>query len=192
MQDINLAFFVFIVYNQKMNKFNNFFKTTDKMYDDGVDLKKSWKENCNNWEHDEMSVHGFFGKYRFLSNFYDAEVFYDGLMYPNSENAYQAAKIVNSERSYFQTCSAYESKKNWKSYKTKYTSFNWDIVKRNIMFVILFDKFTRNEELRKKLIETEFRHLEETNWWGDTYWGVCDNFGGNNLGKVLMDIRQII
>jgi len=36
----------------------------------------------------------FDGEYRFLSNFYDAPVWYEGLLYQNNEAAFQAAKNV--------------------------------------------------------------------------------------------------
>jgi len=34
--------------------------------------------------------------------------------------------------------------------------------------------------------------LEETNTWGDKYWGVCNGEGENQLGKLLMKIRENI
>lgn len=37
-------------------------------------------------------------KYRFLSNFWPAIVFYDGLEYPTTEHAYQAAKTLDWEK----------------------------------------------------------------------------------------------
>ena len=53
-------------------------------------------------------------------------------------------------------------------------------------------KFTQNLDLKKKLLETEDSLLIETNNWNDTYWGVCRNKGQNNLGKILMKIRDEI
>lgn len=32
--------------------------------------------------------------------------------------------------------------------------------------------------------------LIERNTWGDTFWGVYDNKGENNLGKILMKVRE--
>jgi predicted NAD-dependent protein-ADP-ribosyltransferase YbiA (DUF1768 family) len=32
-------------------------------------------------------------------------------------------------------------------------------------------------------------HIEEGNWWNDTFWGVCRGKGHNNLGKLIMQIR---
>ena len=59
------------------------------------------------------------------------------------------------------------------------------------MVAIVFDKFLRNKDLRQKLLDTSERYLEELNNWGDTFWGVDINKGGqNNLGKILMKTRE--
>ena len=61
------------------------------------------------------------------------------------------------------------------------------------MYQILLDKFTRNIELKNKLKATGTKYIEETNHWKDTYWGVDYKIGGeNNLGKILMLIRDLI
>jgi len=44
--------------------------------------------------------------------------------------------------------------------------------------------------LRQKLLDTGEAYLEATNHWNDTFWGVCNNKGRNELGKVLMLVRQ--
>lgn len=41
-----------------------------------------------------------------------------------------------------------------------------------------------------QLLATGTRYLEETNTWGDTYWGVCEGKGLNMLGKTLMQVRD--
>ena len=58
------------------------------------------------------------------------------------------------------------------------------------MKTILLDKFTRNLDLKEMLLETKGKYLEETNWWGDKFWGVCNNTGQNQLGQLLMAIRD--
>jgi predicted NAD-dependent protein-ADP-ribosyltransferase YbiA (DUF1768 family) len=40
------------------------------------------------------------------------------------------------------------------------------------------------------LLETGDAELVEGNWWDDTFWGVCNGVGQNNLGKILMDTRR--
>ncbi|MCK5616237.1 NADAR family protein, partial [Candidatus Pacearchaeota archaeon] len=39
----------------------------------------------------------FKGEHFYLSNFYKAPTMYDGVQYPTSENAYQAAKSLDPE-----------------------------------------------------------------------------------------------
>lgn len=140
--------------------------------------------------HDENNIRGFFGEYRWLSNFTPCKIIYEGLEYPSSENAYQSAKTLDPDiKLTLANCSPSESKKYSKLVELR--PF-WDEIKYQVMFQICLDKFTRNPELGTLLIDTGDRYLEETNHWQDTYWGVCDGIGQNNLGKILMDIRRMI
>lgn len=140
--------------------------------------------------HTDSFVKGFFYEYRWLSNFHVCEVFYEELMYNSSENAYQSAKTDDPYvKSLLQKMSPKEGKKFSREIKVRK---DWDKVKKNIMYQVLFDKFTRNEDLRKKLIDTGEKYLEETNYWNDQYYGVCDGKGKNVLGELLMKIREEI
>ena len=144
-------------------------------------------------------VNGFFGPYRFLSNFHVAPVVYEGIKYPSSENAYQAAKSLDPNvRKMFvdyidpisgQRVDVTPSQSKKMGRKIECRS-DWEEVKYKIMFEIVMDKFTRNPELSEMLLETGDRYLEETNHWKDTCWGVCDGVGTNWLGKILMDVRN--
>lgn len=147
-----------------------------------------WKEYA---VHDDCSIKGFFGKYRWLSNFHECPVYFEGLLYPSSECAYQAAKVDSDCRHKLQTCSSETSKKVWKLLsRIDITEDEWDVRKYDVMSVILFDKFYRNRDLRQKLIDTGDKFLEESNHWKDVFWGVDIKLGGqNNLGKILMKIR---
>ena len=62
----------------------------------------------------DVEIKGFFGEYRWLSNFHICRVWFEGLCYPSSENAFQAAKIYPEHRHPFLDCSAAQSKKLWK------------------------------------------------------------------------------
>lgn len=142
--------------------------------------------------HDDNNIKGFFGDYRWLSNFEPCKVYYEGLLYPSSEAAYQAAKIRVDYRHNLQTVSAAKTKREWKKYPLIDDSKEeWDERKYDVMSVILFDKFYRNKGLRQKLIETGDKYLEELNHWKDQDWGVDVKLGGKNyLGKILMKIRD--
>lgn len=143
--------------------------------------------------HNEREIRGFFDEYRWLSNFFPCRVesVATGLVYPSAENAYQAAKCPISERLPFTKVSAAASKKMGKAGK-RFSSDEWNDKKEMIMRTIVLTKFLQNPELGQKLIDTGDRYLEETNWWGDVYWGVCRGTGENTLGRILMDVREVI
>ena len=69
---------------------------------------------------------------------------------------------------------------------------DWENVKYNVMYEIVKAKFTQNLKLKAKLLETDNQHLEEGNTWGDKIWGTVNGVGENNLGKILMRVREEI
>lgn len=138
--------------------------------------------------HNEEKICGFFDEYRFLSNFEEGIVIYDGDKYPSSENAYQAAKTSNFDmKKRLQECTPSKSKKLSKDIEVRN---DWEEVKLQVMENVVRDKFTRNLRLKLLLLKTGDKYLEETNYWNDRFWGVCDGVGHNNLGKILMKIRK--
>jgi hypothetical protein len=136
-------------------------------------------------------IDSFDGKYRFLSNFYHpCLIYYEGLMYLNSEAAYQAAKTTDTElRKQFQNLEPNDSKKLGRRIKIRE---DWDQVKLQVMWEILWYKFTSHQDLKDALIRTGDAYLEEGNSWNDVYWGVCDELGMNHLGRLLMELRNQI
>ena len=140
--------------------------------------------------HNDKEIKGFFSEYGFLSNFELGEVIFDGIKYPSSENAYQAAKSTDIEiRKKFTNITPSESKKLGRKIDVRE---DWEDVKYKIMYKIVLDKFTRNKHLGELLISTGDKYLEETNHWKDTIWGVFNGVGKNWLGKVLMTVRNEI
>lgn len=143
--------------------------------------------------HDEDNVKGFFGPYRWLSNYHLCEIYYGGNMFPATENAYMYSKIdpVDRENNPYVirllTCTPSEAGKIGRNMPIR---SDWDDVRYDMMKTMLIDKFTRHQSLKVQLMETAPKYLEETNHWKDIYWGVCDGIGENNLGKALMEIRN--
>ena len=160
--------------------------------------KGQWKKIAI---HDKENICGFFGRYRFLSNFWPAKIFLDNEEYSSVENAYQAAKYKKERRDFLKTCSPKEaivfSKNNPLN---KIEQAKWKKRRLKIMEKLLKQKFDKklNPENHKKLLLTKNKHLEESNYWGDVYWGVHKQnknepgYGKNTLGKLLMKIRQHI
>lgn len=135
-----------------------------------------------------MKIDSFRGKYMFLSNFYEADVKYDGITYKNTEAAFQAQKVLDDEeKKKFSHLDARSSKKLGRRVKLR---SDWEDVKDNYMYEICLEKFKQHPDLLKKLIETGDSELIEGNTWHDHYWGVCNGRGKNKLGKILMKIRS--
>lgn len=141
--------------------------------------------------HDENNIKGFFGNFRFLSNFHVCAIEYEGLIYPSTENAYQASKVIPADRRMLTTCTPADSKKVWKMCRPlDKTPEEWDSRKLKVMTWVTLEKYNKHPELRQRLLDTGDRFIEETNWWRDKFWGVDINIGGeNNLGKLLMKVR---
>ena len=141
--------------------------------------------------HTEDKVCGFFGLFRFLSNFFPAKVHFEGLDYPSVEHAYQAAKWPAHKRQEFTLITAGQAKKLGK--QAKLDPKKWDKRKYDVMAVLVLQKFLFNQTLKEMLLATGDAYLEETNHWGDRYWGKDeDGQGENNLGRILMGVRETI
>lgn len=139
--------------------------------------------------HSETEISGFCKQYRFLSNFYKSPVWYEGVLYPSVENAYQALKFSDEEkRKMFCGISSFEAKKIG---KTAVLPKNWNLIKVDLMKVLVFNKFS-DTDFKKLLLDTKNKELKELNYWGDVFWGMDykTGKGENKLGKILMVVRS--
>lgn len=138
----------------------------------------------------DEGIYGFFKEHRFLSNFHEEPASWNNLLFRSNEGAYQAAKCanLNDQRGFISATAA--GAKVW-GRKVEIRS-DWEDVKNDVMFVINWNKYYHNIGLRNLLLRTGDKYLEETNWWGDRVWGVCDGVGENRLGKILMRVRQLL
>jgi ribA/ribD-fused uncharacterized protein len=130
----------------------------------------------------------FQGEYRFLSNFFPAEVVYEGITYPTVEHAYQSAKTLdmNERKRIAALKTPAEAKTEGRKLKLR---DDWETAKFVVMEDCVRYKFTHHDDLRAKLLATGDAVLEEGNTWGDRIWGVYQGQGDNRLGKILMKIR---
>ena len=125
----------------------------------------------------------------FLSNFYPAKIYFEGIAYLNSEAAYQAQKCADAgDRAQFSRLSADEAKRLGQ--KTPLRS-DWDQIKLELMERIVHAKFSQHPRLAKKLLETGDKPLFEGNYWHDVFWGIDmkTREGENHLGRILMALR---
>lgn len=169
-----------------------------------------------------MSTIRFYDKkadYYEFSNFYMIPVVYEGKEYPSSEHAYQCQKFLGPDstrnsRKYASIMRQVNTPNKvlilarqkrvggykWRTdlnptieaYQNVSIRDDWEDVKDEIMFEIVLAKFTQNKELRKLLLRTKNKEIEEVSP-RDTYWGTGkDGNGENKLGKILMEVRDFL
>jgi len=132
----------------------------------------------------------FRDEYFFLSNFYPVEIKLDGIVYPNAETAFQAQKTLDVEerRKFSMLKNPVQAKRLGRKVKLR---DDWEEVKLDIMTEVVSQKFLQHPHLIEMLPQTGDEELIEGNKWGDRFWGVCKGKGKNNLGKILMKIRDV-
>jgi len=139
------------------------------------------------------AITSFQGDYRFLSNFWPCYIAWEGLVYPSLEHAYAASKMDDrSIKMMIQSCATPGDAKEYLAGHDIKPAMSWTIQKKLlVMETLLFLKFGGKEPLlTKALMATGNAELIEGNTWDDTFWGVCNGEGENNLGKLLMKVRQ--
>lgn len=137
-----------------------------------------------------LDILEFKGDYRYLSNMYKVLFRIDNVLYLSVEHWYQANKTTNRD--------IYESIRKCSTPREAKAIGNqielrpdWDDIKLDIMYKGVLAKFSQNEDLKSKLLSTRGL-LVEGNYWGDQYWGVCNGVGENHLGKILMQVREVL
>lgn len=132
--------------------------------------------------------------YRFLSNFFVAPIAMPAdptIGWPSVEHGYQALLAADpSDRDWIvQAPSPGEAKKRARKCRRREGA---DDLRIPLMRELVHLKFTQHPVLRQKLLDTGSRELVEGNTWGDTFWGVDEVRGGQNvLGQILMNQREI-
>jgi len=136
----------------------------------------------------DTAIHGFFEEHRYLSNFHLKPLIVCDVLYPSSEHAYMAQKTCDRnlqiEIAQIPTCGQVR-----RFGQTIPLRGDWEFYRVAAMLAVLYEKF-KDIELAEMLLSTGDKYLEETNWWGDKFWGVCNGEGLNMLGKCLMLVRS--
>ena len=134
-------------------------------------------------------IQGFFGKYRPLSNFDTTPFTIFDMVFKSGEHAFHYFKTNDPvwQKRILEAEKPSEARKLGRQCPMRK---DWDNIKVGVVTDILMCKFIQNMELWRLLTSTGYKYLEETNDWGDTFWGVCDGQGENRLGKALMFVRS--
>lgn len=130
----------------------------------------------------------FEGDYFFLSNFSPHPVHIDGVDFPTAEHAFQALKTDSEQERLSVRDAATPSEAKRRGRKVTLRE-DWDQLRIPAMHRVVRAKF-ENPELRRRLLATGDAQLIEGNWWGDQFWGVSKGRGENQLGRLLMQLRD--
>ena len=148
-------------------------------------------------------INSFRGRFGFLSNFYPCKIEHRGITYPSVEHYYVALKVNTLQfidGQYYtapdfrelvaKIIDAGDVKKLGRRIKVR---SDWDEKKLQFMEWGVREKF-KDPKLSEMLIQTDNLELIEGNFWHDIFWGCCScpkcNGGENNLGKILMKVRE--
>jgi len=142
----------------------------------------------------------FRGPYKFLSNFAESPIEFEGRKYDTVEHAYQERKTLDEERrKKIRNADGPMKAANLGRADETEVRDGWveDDIKAEVMRKLVKEKFKQNPELAEKLIATGDAVLIEGNYWHDNYFGMCTCKEckdiikpRNELGKILMDVRK--
>lgn len=137
-----------------------------------------------------MEISNFTGINNWLDNNYGEPFIFKCITYMNAEAAFQAQKTADKE---IQEVFSYLPGKLAKKVGRKLTlPSDWDDKKVDIMYDVLYAKFSQNQYLKERLIETEDVTIKYINNEGDVFWGICNGEGQNMLGNILMSVRKVL
>lgn len=135
----------------------------------------------------QNSILEFRGPTRWLSNYHEEPVWFEGVRYPTNEHAFQAAKTLDLEqRKLIQNCATPAQARQMGQLVS--IRPDWDWFRLDVMLDLNRQKFI-SDPLRSQLIGTGQAWLEEGNRHGDRFWGTMDGVGENRLGRILMQVR---
>ncbi|CAF1440770.1 unnamed protein product [Adineta steineri] len=127
-----------------------------------------------------------------FGNFYPAPFQLDGLIWPTTEQYFQAQKFVSHKKQYRHILElaapreAFDYARTHDSLKRS----DWNDVKDDIMFKACLAKFQQHPKLKEILLSTGHRtlveHTENDSYWADG----GDGTGKNKLGITLMKVRH--
>lgn len=142
-----------------------------------------------------------------LSNFYKTKITYKGLLFNTTEAIFMWEKAryfgdTSSCMAILQSKDPQEAKQLGRGVRN-YNDTEWAKVRYAFMYQANLSKFSQNEDLKKKLLNTGTKQIVEANP-RDQIWscGLAENdplildpknwTGQNLLGKVLMEVREAL
>lgn len=130
-------------------------------------------------------------EYGIFSNFHRYGFWENGIRWRTVEHYFQAQKFLNTDiqrqiRDCFKASEAAELGRS----RTLPLRKDWELVKDDVMYYAVLQKFSQHEEAKTLLLSTGQRTLIE-HTGNDAYWADGgDGSGKNRLGEILMEVRE--
>ncbi|HEX5448212.1 MAG TPA: NADAR family protein [Candidatus Saccharimonadales bacterium] len=144
-----------------------------------------------NYETDD-AVYFFSTAYDPLNNWSAHQVKIWGQVFPTLEHAYHYKKFdqQNPEiaKRILETPSPWAAMQIERQHKSKRRT-DWQQVKISIMEELCRAKLDQNEDMRERLMATGIKNIYENSPW-DEFWGHAQGKGQNQMGKILMKLRE--
>lgn len=149
---------------------------------------------------------GFQGEESFLSNFYPITLTVEDILFSSAEQAFQhfKAKTCKKDETAAKILTMADPRKIKITGDDLPSRALWEDNKEAFMRSIVYAKFSQNEEIRRKLLDTKDTPLHEctkNRWWGCGWrldapeWdneNMSTYPGLNKLGTILMDVRTAL
>lgn len=146
-------------------------------------------------------IYDFRGEYAWLSNFYPSHIVYGVYAFPTVEHAFQYTKqATDNGRAavmWIPSGPTFHDRRMTTPGEAKRAArrhpmrADWETIKIGVMHDLLRLKFC-DPGLRSMLLATGDADLVEGNTWNDNFWGVCNGWGENHLGRLLVLVRNEI
>lgn len=133
---------------------------------------------------------------------FECPVVYQGLTYKTPEHLYQALKLPKEDLAGRAEIAAmdspYVAKRRSRTKDLRRLGRlrkDWEQVQLSVMEFVLQRKFAEGTGWLERLVATGSEELVERNTWHDRFWGQCfcdrcQGAGRNELGKLLMKLRD--
>lgn len=128
-----------------------------------------------------------------FSNFAPYPIVLDGVLWPTTEHYFQAQKFDDKAyRAKIRLANSPMIAARLGRDRKQKLRRDWEAVKVGIMREAVMAKFTQHEDLRTLLLSTgDAKLVEHTD--NDDYWGDGgDGSGKNMLGRILMEVRELL
>ncbi|MBQ4030321.1 MAG: DUF1768 domain-containing protein, partial [Bacilli bacterium] len=134
-----------------------------------------------------------FGDLGYLANYSNHGFTIDNVYYKTVEHYYQAMKFDNEEiRNRIINALTPKEASNIGRDRNNKRIDNFKNIKNYVMFNGILEKFRQNRDIAYKLIETRNNDIAEATI-DEYYWGIGkDRSGQNNIGKILVKVRDRI